>query len=260
MVTFTTNIPHMLAYIPYMDPMGIETLMLGSYFFKLKLDAYICKTRHSILIIYIYIDVELFLAAGTSSTHGPKRIFAAQAQPNLAAWETAVERQTSNSRLEFGGETAAWRKHVDGDGSLRPSLLQKPSKTNEHPNIAGSCGSSGSSSHPNMGIIRCWSAIRMARLGPGFCLFFFGPATWSNVSHVSSEEAMKMYEGGTGELWCVCIYIYIVIYIYINDMIWYGMIWYDMIWCDIYIYIRYVYAYMIWIPMTSVWQCMGHQE
>ena len=26
MVTFTINIPQMLAYIPYMDPMGMESL------------------------------------------------------------------------------------------------------------------------------------------------------------------------------------------------------------------------------------------
>ena len=85
--------------------------------------------RHVIVYKYCtYIYVELFLAAGTSSTHGPKHIFAAQAQPNLAAWETAVERQTSNSRLEFGGATAASKKTY-GDGSVRPSLLQKPMNT-----------------------------------------------------------------------------------------------------------------------------------
>ena len=28
MVTFTINIPQMLAYIPYMDPMGYESLQM----------------------------------------------------------------------------------------------------------------------------------------------------------------------------------------------------------------------------------------
>ena len=31
MVTFTINIPPMLAYIPYMDPMGIEIGFLGDF-------------------------------------------------------------------------------------------------------------------------------------------------------------------------------------------------------------------------------------
>ena len=29
MVTFTINIPQMLAYIPYMDPMGYITILVG---------------------------------------------------------------------------------------------------------------------------------------------------------------------------------------------------------------------------------------
>ena len=29
MVTFTINIPQMLAYIPYMDPMGYESLLIS---------------------------------------------------------------------------------------------------------------------------------------------------------------------------------------------------------------------------------------
>ena len=142
------------------------------------------------------------------------------------------ERQQLSGRLPI----LAWsleerprrrRKHMDH--MEMDQFARSPSaKTNEHPNIAGSCGSSGSSFHPNMGIIRCWSAIRMARLGPGLCLFFFGPTTWSNVSHVSSEEVKRLWRCMKGERGNSDVYIYIIIYI--NDMIWYDMM-------------RYIYIY-----------------
>ena len=37
MVTFTINIPHMLAYIPYMDPMGDEATTRTLFF-----DVFLC--------------------------------------------------------------------------------------------------------------------------------------------------------------------------------------------------------------------------
>ena len=37
MVTFTINIPQMLAYIPYMDPMGNH--MLSTWFFRIQIRA-----------------------------------------------------------------------------------------------------------------------------------------------------------------------------------------------------------------------------
>ena len=36
MVTFTINIPQMLAYIPYMDPMGIENSNLDRRFTNIR--------------------------------------------------------------------------------------------------------------------------------------------------------------------------------------------------------------------------------
>ena len=101
-----------------------------------------------------------------------------------------------------------------------------------------------------MGIIRCWSAIRMARLGPGLCLFFFGPTTWSNVSHVSSEEVKRLWRCMKGERGNSDVYIYIIIYIYK----WYDMIWYDMM---RYIYILDMYAHtwyeFPWLLSDSAW-------
>ena len=39
MVTFTINIPQMLAYIPYMDPMGKDRCKLISSFWRVELSA-----------------------------------------------------------------------------------------------------------------------------------------------------------------------------------------------------------------------------
>ena len=50
MVTFTINIPHMLAYIPYMDPMGMFLCCLGASF-QVRKAAWLEFRRRSLWVL-----------------------------------------------------------------------------------------------------------------------------------------------------------------------------------------------------------------
>ena len=53
MVTFTINIPPMLAYIPYMDPMGYICLYIDIY-------------NNILIYIYIYTYIYIYIYLGTA--------------------------------------------------------------------------------------------------------------------------------------------------------------------------------------------------
>ena len=58
MVTFTINIPPMLAYIPYMDPMGYIYIYTNQYIYI-----------YTLINIYIYIHTYIFIGSSIILTH-----------------------------------------------------------------------------------------------------------------------------------------------------------------------------------------------